>query len=216
MRKTIIGAIILIGLCTIPANAQQTEWRFATRLTSLNFDATTDPILNTGTQMDSGSASLTAAFELQYMVSDAVGLCFSLTSAPFDFKGRGGDLDREKLGKIWYTPVTLTLRYELQLRGGLQPYFGGGINAGFYLFDDVEPALEDFGVTELCASPEIGWAIEAGLNYALNPDTFISLDLKMLDLSGEMKLENDDGDILDQVAFDGSPIEIGLGIGWRW
>lgn len=216
MKKTFFLAAALIVLIAIPVSAQQTEWRFVTRLTSLDFDATTDPIFDTSTQMDSGSASLTAALELQYMVSDSVGVCLSMTSAPFDFKGKGGDLDGEDLGKIWFTPLTLTVRYEIQLRGGLQPYFGGGINAAFYLFDDVETALEDYGVTELCAGPEIGWVFEAGLNYNLSPDTFVSLDLKMMDLTGTMDLENDDADILDQVAIEGSPVEIGLGVGWRW
>ena len=216
MRRLFVFVTILVVFGTVPAVAQQGEWRFATRLTSLSFDATTDPIFDTGTQMKSSSSTITATLEAQYMLSDALAVCSSLSSAPFDFKGKGGDLDGEVLGEIWFTPITLTLRYEFQFRGGLQPYIGGGLNATFYLFDAVEPALGDFGVTNLVANPSFGWVFEAGLNYDLNKNTFVSLDLKMMDISNTLDLENSNKDNLDRVDFDGSPVEIGLGIGWRW
>jgi len=216
MHRHSILAILLIVSFALPAAAQQSEWRFATRLTSLSFDATTDPIFETSTEMESGSAALTAAVELQYMMSDALGLCLSMTSAPFDLEGQGGENDGETLGEIWFTPLTLTARYEFQLRGGLQPYIGGGLAADFYLFDDVEQVLEDYGVTTLKAGPAIGWVIEGGLNYSLGPDTFVSLDLKLMDISNTLEFENDDGDTLDKVDIEGSPMEIGLGFGWRW
>ncbi len=216
MRRLFVFATILVALCAVPAAAQQGEWRFATRLTSLSFDATTDPIFDTGTQMKSSSSAVTAALETQYMMSDALAVCMSLTTAPFKFIGKGGDLDGERLGEIWFTPVTLTLRYEFQLRGGLQPYIGGGLNATFYLFDDVEPVLMDYGVTKLVSNPSFGWVVEAGLNYDLNHSTFVSLDLKLMDLSSTLDLENNNKDNLDRVNIEGSPVEIGLGIGWRW
>ncbi|RLE27291.1 MAG: hypothetical protein DRJ65_03255 [Acidobacteria bacterium] len=216
MRRLFVFAAIVIVFGTVPAAAQQGEWRFATRLTSLSIDAITDPIFDTGTQMESGSSQLTAAIETQYMVSDALAVCFSLTTAPFKLNGKGGDLDGERLGEIWFTPSTLTLRYEFQLRGGLQPYIGGGLNATFYLFDDVEPVLEDYGVTQLVANPSFGWVFEGGLNYDLNKTTFVSLDIKLMDLSNTLDLENNNQDNLDRVNIEGSPIEIGLGVGWRW
>jgi len=216
MRKLFVLAAILFVFGAVPAAAQQGEWRFATRLTSLSVDAITDPIFDTGTQMEAGSSQLTATIESQYMVADALAVCVSLTTAPFRFVGKGGDLDGERLGEIWFTPATLTLRYEFQLRGGLQPYIGGGLNATFYLFDDVEPVLEGMGVTQLVANPSFGWVFEGGLNYDLNKDTFVSLDIKLMDLSNTLDLENNNKDNLDRVNIEGSPIEIGLGIGWRW
>ena len=216
MRRVFIFIAILVVLISVPAAAQQGEWRFATRLTSLSFDATTDPIFDTGTQMKSSSATVTAVLETQYMMSDALAVSVSVTTAPFDFTGKGGDLDGELLGEIWFTPVTLTLRYEFQLRGGLQPYIGAGLNTTFYLFDDVAPALEDYGVTKLVANPSFGWVIEGGLNYALNQCSFVSLDLKLMDLSGKLDLENDNKDNLDQVNIGGGPGELSLGVGWRW
>lgn len=216
MRRLFVFTAILVVFGAVPAAAQQGEWRFATRLTSLSIDAITDPIFDTGTQMESDSSQLTAAIESQYMVSDALAICVSLTTAPFRFDGKGGDLDRERLGEIWFTPVTLTLRYEFQLRGGLQPYIGGGLNSTFYLFDDVEPVLVDYGVTQLVANPSFGWVFEGGLNYDLNKTTFVSLDFKLMDLSNTLDLENNNQDNLDRVNIEGSPVEIGLGVGWRW
>jgi len=216
MRRLFVFTAILVVLGAVPAAAQQGEWRFATRLTSLSFDATTDPIFDSGTRMDAGSSSVTAAIEWQYMLSDEVAVCTSLTTAPFDFKGISGDHHGEILGEIWFTPLTLTLRYEVQLRGGVQPYLGAGVNATFYLFDDVGPVLEDYGVKNLVANPSFGWVIEGGVNYNLNQSTFISLDLKMMDLSGKLDLEDDDKNNLDRVNIEGTPVEIGLGIGWRW
>jgi outer membrane protein len=216
MRKLIFLAATLLVIGAVPATAQQGEWRFATRLTSLTFEATTEAIFDTGSRMQSNVAKVTLALEGQYMVSDALAVCGSLTTAPFYLKGKGGDLHGETLGEIWFTPLTLTLRYEFQLRGGLQPYIGGGLNATFYLFDDVEPVLEEMDVTNLVANPSFGWVLEAGLNYDLNPKTFVNLDIKMLDISGDLDLENDNKDNLDRVAFDGSPVEISLGVGWRW
>jgi len=216
MRRLFLFVAIVLIFGPLPANAQQGEWRFATRLTSLTFDTTTDPIFDTGTRMKAGGGKTTLALEWQYMVSDGLAICSSLTSAPFYLEGKGGVSNGETLGEIWFTPLTLTLRYEFQLRGGFQPYIGGGLNASLYLFDDVEPILEDLGVTNLVANPSLGWVVEAGLNYELKRNRFISLDLKLMDISGDMDLENDNKDNLDRVSFEGSPVEIGLGIGWRW
>lgn len=216
MRKFVFLATLLAIFGAVPSNAQQGEWRFATRVTSLSFDAVTDPIFDTGTQMKSSSATPTLALEWQYMMSEALAICASLTTAPFDFKGVGGEHNGEVLGEIWFTPITLTLRYEFQFRGSIQPYIGGGINTTLYLLDEIEPVLEDYGVTKLNAKPGAGWVLEAGLNYDLNRTTFINLDLKLMDFSTDLDLEDENGEILDRVTLDGSPVEIGLGIGWRW
>lgn len=216
MRKLCLFVALLVVLAAVPAAAQQGEWRFATRITSLNFDATTEPIFDSGSKMETGSAQVTLAIEWQYMISDALAISTSLSSAPFEFQGQGGDLDGLPLGEIWFTPLTLTLRYEFQLRGGLQPYVGGGLNVAFLLFDEVSPVLEDYGVTKLVANPSIGWVFEGGLNYDLNQSTFLNFDLKFMDYSNTLDLENNNKDNLDRVRIDGSPVEIGLGIGWRW
>ena len=216
MRRLFVFTAILVVFGVVPATAQQGEWRFATRLTSLKFDATTDPIFDTTTRMESSSSSVTAVLEGQYMLSDAIAICASLTTAPFDFKGVSGEYHGENLGEIWFTPFTLTLRYEIQLRGGVQPYVGGGLNTTFYLFDDVGLILEGYGVTELDANPSFGWVLEGGVNYNFNQTTFVSLDLKMMDLSGTMDLKDANNENLDQVSIDGSPVEISLGVGWRW
>jgi outer membrane protein W len=215
-RATVPFVLCILMMVSLPAAAQKTEWRFALRLTALDMNAETEPIFDTGTSMVSDDIKPTLNFEGQYMVADAWAVAFSIAPAPFKFVGEGGDLDGEALAKMWFAPATLTLRYEIQFMGDLQPYVGAGVNIGFLFAGEAESALEEYGVKYLSSNAPIGFAAEIGLNYALNPKTFATFDVKYMDLSTEIDLENNNKDNLDRVRIEGSPWQIGLGIGWRY
>ncbi len=216
MRRLFVLTVLLSVLSPLPALAQQREWRLTTRLTSLSLDADTGSVLDTGTRIESNSSELTINFEGQYMMADAWAFCFSLTTSPFDLEGKAGVYDQQKLGEIWYAPLTLTVRYEFQLMGKFQPYVGGGLAVSGFFADDLEPALEAEGIDDIDIDIGYGWVVEVGLNYELSKNTFATLDLKMMDVSTDLDLIDADDVTIDTIDFDGSPMQIGLGIGCRW
>ncbi len=217
MRRAQVSFVLcILLLISLPAAAQKTEWRFALRLTALDMNAETAPIFDTETGMVSDGLKPTLTFEGQYMVGDAWAIAFSIAPAPFDFVGQGGELDGETLATMWFAPVTLTVRYELQLMSDFQPYIGAGVNLGFLFAGKADDPLETYGVSYLSANASLRFAAEIGVNYALNPKTFATFDIKYLDLATELDLENNNKDNLDRVRIEGSPWQIGLGMGWRF
>jgi outer membrane protein W len=214
-------ATTLFVLCTalsisLPVAAQTGEWRFDLRLTAIDPSASTEPIFDTGTSLVSDGVKPTLSFEGQYMFRDAWAVAVSLVPAPFDLDGQGGTLDGQTLASMWIAPLTLTVRYEFQTLGDLQPYIGAGVNLGFFFASSTEPALEAFGVERLSANAALGFAAEIGVSYALSPRTFACLDLTYLDLATDLDLENNNKDNLDRVRIEGSPWQLGLGMGWRF
>jgi outer membrane protein W len=214
-------AVLTIAVCvtttiSLPAAAQGGEWRCSLRLAAFDMEAETDPIFDTGTHMVSDGVRPTLTAEGQYMISDAWGVALSLTPAPFDLVGEQGSLDGRTLGSVWFAPLTLTMRYQLQLYSDFEPYVGAGVNLGFLFAGSSDAALEDLGVDALKANPAVRFAAELGLNYSINPRTFASIGLQYMDLGTDLDLESTDGQNLDRVRLEGSPWIASLGVGWRF
>ncbi len=123
-------------------------------------------------------------------------------------------------------PPTLTLQYHFLTDSFIRPYIGAGINYTHF-FDEQIPSdsgaskkPEDGDDAFISSSVQLrdswGLAAQAGVDISLNPDWFVNLDVKYIDMDTQAKFKNivqgDSADI--DTGID--PFVFGIGIGRRF
>lgn len=114
-----------------------------------------------------------------------------------------------KLGTVQHLPPTLTGKYYF-LTDKVRPYVGAGLNFTWFTSDKLSvPAA---GINKLdIDSTSFGLALQAGVDVALIDKWSLSLDVKKVDISTDVKLN---GTKLTTVSVD--PYIYGIGVGYRF
>jgi outer membrane protein len=94
-----------------------------------------------------------------------------------DLNGTGTVSQLGKLGAVRYGPAILTAGYRIPVPGKLQPYVGAGFAYAIMLHD------YDGAVSSLSVHDNFGYALQAGLEYAITQKWQAFLDVKQLWLS---------------------------------
>lgn len=212
MRRALAVVVLVLSATTVAA--QEREWRLTLRGASVGHEAEPCAVLSEAEGLETGR-SFGAQIEGAYMVTDHLAVAFSLTTAPMDLDGVG-ELAGVTGGDFWFTPVTLTTRYEFPAGGGYTPYLGLGFHGSFLVAFSVHDPLEERGVRKLKADPGFGLTGEIGLSYDLGQDHFVNVQATYLDVSNDLKFEDGSGQQLAQRELAGSSFSFGLGYGWRF
>jgi outer membrane protein len=82
-------------------------------------------------------------------------------------------------------PPTLLLQYHFAPNSTIRPYIGAGINYT-YFFDEevVGPVLPNAG-DDVKLDSSWGFAVQAGVDVAINDDWFVNADVKYIDIDTE-------------------------------
>jgi outer membrane protein len=118
--------------------------------------------------------------------------------------------DGTKVGSLKHLPPTLTLQYHVAGLGAFKPYVGAGIN--YTRFSDVkfEPAVEE-ALHPSIKKDSVGWAVQAGMDYALTKDVSFNIDVK------KVQIETDIRSAGNKVGeFKADPLLVGVGLGYRF
>lgn len=113
-------------------------------------------------------------------------------------------------------PPTLLLQYHFSPNSKIRPYVGAGINYTHF-FDESVPSKS--GISNSGDDIELddswGWAVQAGVDVAINEDWFVNADVKYIDIdtSGSFK-----GTKVGwaKVNTNLDPVVFGVGIGRRF
>jgi len=147
--------------------------------------------------------------DLTYFVTDNIAVEAIAAITKHDGKAKdtaAGDVD---LGSVWVLPPTVTLQYHPFPKERWSPYVGAGVNYTFFFNDD---APDDGPVKSIHYSDSFGWALQAGLDYALTDSVYLNIDVKRLFVSTKARING--GDIKSKVDVD--PWIIGAGIGYKF
>jgi outer membrane protein len=113
------------------------------------------------------------------------------------------------LGTVQHLPPTLTGKYYF-LTDKVRPYMGAGLN--FTWFTDDKLAVPAAGINKLTIDrTSVGLALQAGVDVTLVDKWSLSLDVKKIDISTDVKLN---GTKLTTVSVD--PYIYGIGVGYRF
>ena len=127
-------------------------------------------------------ANIRPTLTAEYFVADNLGVEL-LVAWPFEH-----DINLVGTGKIGSTkhlPPTLSLQYHFTNQSKVTPFVGAGINYT-YFFDDT--ATGPLAGTSLDLSDSWGFALHAGLDYAISPKGALRADIRYIDIETDVRV----------------------------
>ncbi|MFN3827891.1 MAG: OmpW/AlkL family protein [Micavibrio sp.] len=176
------------------------NWQFRFRAIGVIPDESST--VNIGGDASVGNA-LTPEFDITYFFTDHISAELILVTAQHQLDYTGN----VNLGDTMILPPTLTLQYHFMPDQALSPYVGAGLN--YSLFYNEKSGT---GFTGLEVDGGVGYALQAGVDYWLNDNWGLNLDVKKIFLNVDAELNG--GSIRADVDLD--PWVIGSGISYRF
>ena len=140
--------------------------------------------------------------DISYFLSKNIAVELMFTTSTHDVEVE----DVLSLGSVSLMPPTLTLQYHARL-GNFKPYIGAGLN--YTIFYGEEAGDLD----AISYENEIGYVLQAGIDYNLSDKWFINLDLKKIFLKTEITPNNDSASAVEANL---DPLIMGFGVGMKF
>lgn len=219
-----IAICLVLGMGVV-GNAQAWQagdWLVRLRAVHINPDTSSDPInapalggfvAGSSVRVDS---SITPELDFTYMMTDNWGLEVIAATAEHTVSAAGSASDLGDVLDTWVLPPTLTLQYHFFPERKVQPYIGAGINYTIFYSEKLKDGFAAPG-DSVDLDNSFGLALQAGIDFQLENDWFINVDLKFFPgMSTEATIRNSAaGDIFVQ-DVDLDPLFYGIGIGKRF
>jgi outer membrane protein len=190
-----LAAALLVALpLAIPATADAQNWMTRVRAIGIYPDVSSSIA---GLDVDNQWAP---ELDFTYFFSKNLAAELILSTARHTVTLNGNDI-----GKVSHLPPTLTVQYHFTDLGKAKPYVGAGLNATYFYNVGLTAPLD------LADSWSFGGALQAGLDYEIQKNVYLNLDVKYLWISNDVtaggtKIGN----------LDINPWVFGAGIGWRF
>lgn len=163
------------------------------------------------------SDAVTPEVDVTYMVTDNIGVELIAATSKHKASGKTGTTGSiGKLASTWALPPTLTVNYHFNPKGKVRPYVGAGLNYTIFYSEKASDGLEAaVGKTKASMSSSFGPAVQAGVDVAVGPNSFLNFDVKWIDMDTTATLRTTAiGTQKVKVHLD--PLVVGVGYGWRF
>ncbi|NOT82611.1 MAG: OmpW family protein [Gallionella sp.] len=188
------GTLVAATLFTGAAQAAAGDWLVRGRVISVQPSSSSSPVSGVAAN---NKATLEADFTR--FMTDNVALELILATTKHDISLNGA-----ALGTVGVLPPTLTVQYHFAPDATVSPYLGAGLNyTRFYSVSLSSPLSVKNSST--------GGAIQAGLDYKINKDMFVNIDIKKIYMETDV---TNAGAYLTTLKID--PVVIGVGLGWKF
>ncbi|SDM29610.1 OmpW/AlkL family protein [Maricaulis salignorans] len=208
MKRLVFSAAVIATLAAVasPAMAESGDWLVRLRAIDVmpNESATISAI---GGDVDI-SDQIVPELDITYFVQDNWAVELILGVTPHDVQAVGtsaGDID---LGDVTLLPPTLTLQYHFNPDGQMRPYLGAGVNYTHFFNENLPGGS---ALTSISYDNSFGLAAQAGIDFALQDEWFLNVDVKYIDINTDVLI---DGAIAASVDID--PLVLGVGFGRRF
>ena len=141
--------------------------------------------------------------DVSYFVTENIALELIAATTKHDVDASNG-LD---LGSVWLLPPTLTVQYHFAPKERFSPYVGAGINYTFFYNESKGSA------NSISYDDGFGFALQAGIDYAIAGPWSLNIDVKKLWLNTDVKA---DVGIPVKADVDINPWIFGIGLGYRF
>lgn len=143
--------------------------------------------------------------DVSYFVTDNIALELIAATTKHDVDASGpANVD---LGSVWLLPPTLTLQYHFAPKERFSPYVGAGVNYTIFYNEKKGQA------SSISYEDGFGFALQAGIDYAISGPWSLNVDVKKLWLSTDVKATV--GAPL-KADVDINPWIFGVGLGYRF
>ncbi len=193
MKKTVVAAFVG-SLFALGAQANEGDW--LVRVRAIDIDPAAKSTI-AGLDVKSQAAP---ELDFTYMLTKNVGAELILGTARHDVTLNGANV-----GKVSHLPPTLTLQYHFAPDATVRPYVGAGIN--YTLFYNVSLA----GGAITMERSSFGGALQAGLDFQVDKNTFINVDVKKIYIQSDLFSA---GAKITTLKID--PVVFGIGFGWKF
>lgn len=206
MKRLFFTTAIAALLTAAPASAESGDWLVRLRAINVAPNESAD-IATIGGDVDIDT-SVVPELDITYFVRDQWAVELILGVTPHDVTAVGTSLGDVELGDVTLLPPTLTLQYHFNPQGQVRPYVGAGVNYTHF-FDADLPAGS--ALTSIDYDASFGLAAQAGVDFALDDDWFVNVDVKYIDIDTDVTIN---GAIAADVQID--PVVFGIGLGRRF
>lgn len=206
MKRLFFTTAIAALLTAAPASAESGDWLVRLRAINVAPNESAD-IATIGGDVDIDT-SVVPELDITYFVRDQWAVELILGVTPHDVTAVGTSLGDVDLGDVTLLPPTLTLQYHFNPQGQVRPYLGAGVNYTHF-FDADLPAGSV--LTSIDYDASFGLAAQAGVDFALDDDWFVNVDVKYIDIDTDVTIN---GAIAADVQID--PVVFGIGLGRRF
>jgi outer membrane protein len=156
------------------------------------------------------SSDFRPAVSFTYFVADRVGLSAS-TAWPFSYNLYLRDASgRSRGGQIHASPFSLTLQYYLPKVGRLKPWLGVGGSYTHFTREKTGGVLRA-SADSVQMSSATGWAAEAGFDWDLKRDIWLSFAVQQTQAESEVRLSKA-GVRVDKVKMNFDPLVWSIGV----
>lgn len=202
-QKLAVLVAVTGALFASAVQAQESPWLVRTRAVYIDFQNKQSDGLPLGgsTKVEADSRWIPEV-DISYFFTKNIATELVLTyPQEIDIKVGG-----TKQGTIKALPPSLMLQYHYTELGDFKPYAGVGLN--YTIFTKRSNIL---GGAAQVDSSSLGLAAQVGLDYALDKNWSLNLDVKYIQMSTDVKVG---GNKVGSVGL--NPYTIGLGVGYRF
>lgn len=151
------------------------------------------------------SNSVIPELDISYFFNENIAAELILGTSKHNVHGKGA-LAGADLGSVWLLPPTLTLQYHFNATDTIKPYIGAGVN--YTVFYGVNSG----GFASVKYKDSFGWALQAGVDMAIDDHWGLNLDVKKLFL--DTKVNVNFGAVTGKVDL--NPWIFGAGVSYRF
>lgn len=204
----VAGAVSAVAVA--PAFAERGDILVRGRLVTVApiEDADIDPI---GGDVDI-SVQVVPEVDISYFFTDRFAVELIAAITPHEVEANNTALGTVELGDVRLLPPTLTAQYHHPVTPKLTAYGGVGVNYTTFFGADLPSGS---AVNSIDYDDSVGFAIQAGVDYALNEKWVFNIDFKRLDVDTDVRIDAGDLGIVN-AAVDIDPILVGVGVGRRF
>lgn len=192
----------VITLTPAPTLAKQ-KGDLLVRLRVIHVDPDVSGTSSAGGSAEAGSDTM-PELDFTYFFTDNIAVELILATTTHSVRVNGV----ASLGDVSLIPPVLTLQYHFNPKGKISPYVGAGIN--YTIFYDENPSSS---ISNVDYDDGFGWALQVGMDYAVNDRWSINFDVKKLWLETDVSVNSG---AITAKGVDIDPWIFSLGIGYRF
>jgi len=148
------------------------------------------------------SDSYVPTLGITYFVTDNIAVDLTLGTSVHDISAEGPGPD-PKVHRTWVVPPVLTVQYHFQPDQRFSPYVGAGINAMIFY------GGKDYNGFDVKLDNGVGWALQAGADYAIQGPWTMNVDVKKVFFSTDASING--GTLRSSVDIDPWVVSVGIG-----
>jgi len=203
MKKIALTLVLAsIGFATTNVMAQESPWLVRARIVDVDTADKSNPVGGTGpSDLITVQKKVIPEVDFSYFITPNIAAELILTYP----QKHDVYLSGTSIGSVKQLPPTLTVQYHFAPTAALNPYLGVGVN--YTNFSNVDLG----GGTITLDSGSFGYALQGGVDYKLDKNWSLNLDLKYVEMRSNVYAG---GATISNVQI--NPLLIGVGVGYRF